>query len=191
MGSPARCARGFSLIELLQVLVIFSIVMAVVFGLFIQIKRTIERREAYHDLSDRTGSALRRIESAIAASGGWAGGDTTGMTLLDRDDNYRTIRWRQQDSQLTLVGAPLLPVNIRAVQFSLRYLPRADTAAMMPAGEYFEYLDGDRSGTLEGEELARARMVEIGIRTAARGQAVGLTSLVTLPRPIIDTAAGR
>jgi hypothetical protein len=179
------------LIELLQVLVIFSIVMAIVFGLFIQIKKMIERREAYHSLLDRTGSTLRQIEHLIVNAQGWCGGDSLGITVLDRDENYRTIKWQIADSQLTVDGAPVLPGNVKTIRFHLQYRPRADSAGLLPENEWWDWLDSDRSGALEGGELKRTTMVGIELGIRSRNQTAQMKAVLSLPRPIVDTASMR
>lgn len=188
---PRGDRRGFSLVELLQVLVIFSIVMAMVFGLFIQVKRMIERREAYHRLLERTRGALRLVEGAVGNARGWCGGDTLGITILDREDEFKTIRWDPRDSQLTVGDGGPAAGNGRVVRFAIRYRPRSDSAALLPEDELFEALDGDGSGALEGGELARARTAEIVLRLSDRGRAAEMSAVVRLPRPVADTTVPR
>jgi prepilin-type N-terminal cleavage/methylation domain-containing protein len=191
MISPGRRQCGYSLIELLQVLVIFSIVMAIVFGLFLQIKHTIERREALNTLQDQASAGLHQMEGTITKAAGWVAGDTAGIILKDREDRTRTIRWMEQDSQVTIDGARLFPAPLRVPRFSLHFMPRADSAVMIREEDMFLTLDSDRNGMLEGGELAGARMVEIRLTISLRQQRIELRSMVTLPKPIADTVAER
>lgn len=179
---------GFSLIELLQALVIFSIVIAVVFSLFIQVRRQLARRERQRTLSDQTGELLDKAGKTIAGAGGWIRGDNAGIYLIGRSGDTIYVRRPAGDSVL-IIGRDTLPRKpARLIGFKLTYLSRN-----LPLGGEDpepEDPDQDGNGIIEGLEMKDARIVVINARTMLLERRAELSAAVRLPEPVFD-AAGR
>lgn len=183
-GSRLLGSDGFSLIELLQTLVIFSIVMGIIFTLFVQVKRQMEGREGRRKLEERTAGLAESVRSRIERSAGWTRGDSLGLTLVDRAGDAVEVRWMEKDSSL-LMGTdkrPAMPVRLYRAKFT--YLSRPPAL-----GETAQASDGpdlDGNGAIEGEELRNARLVEIRLRTMALGRKTEISATARLPEPIIE-----
>lgn len=180
---------GFSLIELLQVLVIFSIVLGIIFTLFIQVKKQIEGRDSKRRLEEQTASLAESVRSRIERSAGWIGGDSLGMKLVDRAGDTVELRWIEKDSVL-LMGSdkrPSMPVRLYQAKFT--YLSRPPALGEKVPDSDDADLDGN--GVIEGDELRRARLVEIKLKTAALGRKNEISSTARLPEPIIEGGVQR
>lgn len=179
--------RGYSLIELMQALVIFSIVMVIVFGLFVQVSNTLQKREFRQQLLDESNGALNYLIDGISNAAGWISGDTAGITIIDRSGLAIALNWNQNDSMIHY-GDKILPAKgIKVPAFKLFYMPPNDSLSLYPKEEWFDELDFDRNGVLEGTEIKRASTMEISFQTSTKGQNIKLKSSVRLPKPVVDT----
>ncbi len=179
--------RGYSLIELMQALVIFSIVMVIVFGIFIQVSKTLQKREFRQQLLDESTNALNYLVDGISNSAGWISGDTTGITIVDKSGLPVRLSWNQRDSVIYYGDRPLPAKGIKVPVFKMLFLPSNDSLYLYPKEEWFDEFDFDRNGILEGTEIKRASNIEISFQTTAQKQNIRLKSSVRLPKPIIDT----
>lgn len=187
MKKKIHSIDGYSLIELMQALVIFSIVMVIVFGLFIQVSKTLQKREFRQQLLDESNNALNYLAGSISNSSGWISGDTTGITIIDKSGMPVKINWNQKDSMIYYEDKLLIAKGIKVPTFKMLYLPSNDSLYMYPKEEWFEELDFDRNGILEGQEIKRASTLEISFQTSTKGQNIKLKSTVRLPKPVADT----
>jgi prepilin-type N-terminal cleavage/methylation domain-containing protein len=178
---------GYSLIELMQALVIFSIVMTIVFGLFIQVSKALQKRESRQQLLDESNNALNYLAGSISNSSGWISGDTTGITIIARSGMPVKINWDQRDSVIYYGDKLLLAKGIKVPTVKMLYLPSNASLYLYSKEEWFEELDFDRNGILEGPEIKRASTVEISFQTSTKGQNIKLKSTVRLPKSVADT----
>jgi len=178
---------GFSLIELMQALVIFSIVMAIVFGLFVQVSRTLQKREARQQFLDESNNAMNSMVDKISNSAGWISGDTLSIKLLGKNGLMARLYWNPKDSLLYCDDKVLMDKGIRVSKFGFIYLPSSDSMQSRSKEEWFDELDNDGNGILEAMELNRASNVEITLNSSIQGQGVHLKSAVRLPKPVTDT----
>jgi prepilin-type N-terminal cleavage/methylation domain-containing protein len=183
-----RNRSGFSLIELIQALVIFSVVMAIVFGLFVQVSRTLQKREARQQLLDEVNSVMNFMAERISNSSGWISGDTLSIRLIGKNGLIARLYWNPKDSLIYYGEKPLSDKGTKVTKCGLTYLPPNDSLQLCSKEEWFDELDSDRNGTLELMELKRASNIEISLITLAKDQQVFLKSTVRLPRPVADTA---
>lgn len=178
---------GFSLIELIQALVIFSIVMAIVFGLFVQVSRTLQKREARQQFLDEANSAMNSMADKISNSAGWIGGDTLSIRLLGKNGLMSRLYWNPKDSLVYCDDKVLMDKGIKVSKFGFTYLPPNDSMQFHLKEEWFNEMDNDGNGILEAMELNGASNVEITLNSSILGQGVHLKSAVRLPKPVIDT----
>jgi len=183
----AQNGRGFTLIELMQSLVIFSIVLAIVFGLFIQIRKVLQRRSDYQLLLDRSSGMLNTMATAIRQSRYWVQGDSTGISVIGRDEEPASYQWRDVDSTLARNGKILHAQDLKVVRFKLAYAAPGDPRCPSDPDDWFRTIDTDASSSLEGDELRNATTLGIVLQTWSRGRTLELTATVPLSKPLTDT----
>lgn len=178
--------KGFSLIELIQTLVIFSLVMAVVFGLFVRIKRTMDQRERRHELFNAAQEMAGEIESALKNAAGWSWGKPNGISFTGSDDDTVKIVWQIKDSMLYWNGKKCLDGGARVTDCLFSFAPGPDSLGLHTAREWFEELDDNRSGALWCRELDRAKWLKIEMTVVKGVQQFRVERDFRLPPPLIE-----
>ncbi|MDI6741059.1 MAG: type II secretion system protein [Candidatus Edwardsbacteria bacterium] len=178
-------SKGFSLIELLVSITILGIVMATVFGLFVQITNRIRQRETRQEALTQAERVSDLIAAKISNARGWISGDTLGILLLDGNLDTLRVRWNADSGRIYFNATPI-DTSGCVTRFRLQYSPKGDTADATPREQWFEELDHDRDGRLEAGELARTSMVLVDIRLKRISQEMSAQKLVRLPKPVID-----
>ncbi|MBI5805540.1 prepilin-type N-terminal cleavage/methylation domain-containing protein [candidate division TA06 bacterium] len=178
--------KGFSLIELMQTLVIFSLVMAMVFGLFVKIKRTMDQRERRYELFNASQKMAAEVESALKNASGWSWGKPNGICFTGSDDDTVKIVWQARDSMLYWNDKKCFEGNARVTGFQLSFAPGPDSLGLYTAREWFEELDDDRSGVLWGRELNRVKWIKLEMTVAKDAQQFKVERDFRAPPPLID-----
>lgn len=184
MGSSRQ--KGFSLIELMQALVIFSLVMAIVFSLFVKIKRTMDQRERRHELFNVSQKMAGEIESALKNASGWSWGKPTGICFTGSDDDTVKIVWQAGDSMLYWNDKKCFDGNARITGFSLSFAPSPDSLGLYDSQEWFEELDDDRSSVLWASELNRVKWIKLEMTVAKGAQQFKVERDFRLPPPSVE-----
>ena len=115
------------MIELMQALVIFSIVIVIVFGLFIQVSKTLQKREFRQQLLDESNRVLNILVDGISNSSGWISGDTSGITIIERNGLPVKLGWNLNDIMIYYDDMPLQAKGVKVPVFKLLYLPSGDS----------------------------------------------------------------
>ena len=178
--------KGFSLTELMQTLVIFSLVMAMVLGLFVRIKRTMEQRERRHELFNAAQKMSGDIESAIKNATGWSWGKPNGICFTGSDDGTVRIVWQVKDSMLYWNDKICFDGGGRVTDCLFSFAPSPDSIDLRTAPEWFEGLDEDRNGVLWGREMNRAKWLKLEMTVTKGGQQFKVEAGLRLPVPLID-----
>jgi len=170
----------------MQTLVIFSLVMAVVFGLFVRIKRTMDQRERRHELFNAAQKMSGEIESALKNAAGWSWGKPNGICFTGSDDDTVKIVWQITDSMLYWNGKKCFDGGARVTDCLFSFAPGPDSLGLYAAREWFEELDEDRSGALWGRELSRVKWIKLEMTVAKGAQQFKVERDFRLPPPLIE-----
>jgi prepilin-type N-terminal cleavage/methylation domain-containing protein len=182
----AHKQRGFSIIELLQAVLIFGMVVAIVFSLFLQIRKSMEKRARRHALLQTTQKAQAGIRRSLQSASGWCWGRPEGICFVGADEDTHEVMWKRNDSMLYWDGQKYFTDGTRMPLCVLAYAPGPDSLDARTPAEWFEELDEDRDGTLRGAELKRARWLKVRMVSARDGQSFSLDGEIKLPVPLID-----
>jgi len=162
------CA-GFTILEVLIALTVFSMVMGIVFFVYVQAIRLNEDIEQRANLNDFAQVLMDRMTGELINSLGIVEAQNEELTFINYEG--KKIIYHMAEEDLKRNDSSLLGVGIKIEKLVFDYF--GNDLFLDENGDSlinFEELDKDENGTLTGEELSKVSLVQIGFTLTKKGK---------------------